>query len=200
MWTRILNLYDCNIYPEQGGGIRSRRLMVLNVVLLLCLMFEYVLCQADIFLCKIYLGLLILKWSQALWEGLTTHCGRMGGCVVPQSVLKARIWVIWRRWWGRGGYKVGERDPLCKGVKTHGVKVACSQGLGVVGTGVEGLGQLVQGAVEGGFEDTGGPHARGQTEGVDDLLWAGVRWQPNPERGGQWWWANILNWSLTVKH
>ncbi|KAF3851642.1 hypothetical protein F7725_013414 [Dissostichus mawsoni] len=28
----------------------------------------------------------------------------------------------------------------------------------------QGLGQLVQGAVEGGFEDTGGPHARGQTE------------------------------------
>jgi len=123
--------------------------------------------------------------SETSQDGLTMDCGWRGHCEVPQSILKARVRVI--RWcrWRRRGYEVGERDPLGEGVQTHGVKVASSQGLGVVGAGVEGLGQLVQGAVEGGFKDTGSTHARGQAEAVDDLLWAGV-WGPlTPERGGQ---------------
>lgn len=116
---------------------------------------------------------------------LTMDCGWRSNGEIPQSVLEARVWVIWRCWWRRWGYKVGEGDPLGEGVQTHGVKVAGSQSLRVVGAGIEGLGQLVQGAVEGGFENTGSTHARGQTESVDDLLWAGVWQQLTPERGGK---------------
>lgn len=132
---------------------------------------------------------MVLKWvtheraqSPALWDRLTMDSGWRGDCEVPQSVLEARVWVIRRCWWGRRGYKVGERDPLSKGVQTHGIKVLGSQRLGVVGARIEGLGQLVQGAVEGGFEDAGSTHTRGQTEGVNDFLWAGVWWQLTSEQ------------------
>lgn len=102
------------------------------------------------------------------------NCGWRGNCEVPQPINKTRIWVIGgsrRRWWG---HEVGEGDPLGEGVKTHRVKVLGSQGLGVVGTGIERLGQLVKGAVEGSLKDTCCSHTRGKTEGVDDLLWTGV--------------------------
>lgn len=125
-------------------------------------------------------------------------CGWRGDCKVPKSILETRVWVIWRCRWGRWGYKVGQGDPLGEGVQTHGVKVAGGQGLGVVGAGVEGLSQLVQGAVEGGFEDAGRTHTRGQTKGVDDLLWTGVWWQLTPERGGQRCYDEILHWLLTI--
>lgn len=125
------------------------------------------------------------KWSPAFWGRLTMDSGWRGDREVPQSILKAWVWVIWRCWWGRRGYKVGERNPLCKWVQAHGVKVAGSQSLGVIGTGVESLGQLIQGAVEGGFEYTGCPHTRWQTEGVDDLLWASIWWQLTSEEKRQ---------------
>lgn len=106
--------------------------------------------------------------------------GWRGHCEVPQSILKAKVWIVRGRRRRRGRHKVGEWDPLSEGVQTHGVEVAGGQSLGVVGAGVEGLRQLVQGAVEGGFQRARRAHARGKTQRVDDLLWAGVWRQFTP--------------------
>lgn len=111
----------------------------------------------------------------------TPGSGRSGGSEVPQPILKASVGVIGGGWRGGRGYKVGQRHSLGEGVQTHGVKVAGGQGLAVVGAGVERLRQLVQGAVEGRFEDAGGAHARWQTQRVGDLLRAGVWGQLTPE-------------------
>lgn len=91
---------------------------------------------------------------------LTVDRGWRRHSEVPQAVLEAGVGVRVIRGGGgrRRGHKVGQRDSLGEGVQAHGVKVAGSQGLGVVGVGVEGPGQLVQGAVEGRFEDAGGTH------------------------------------------
>ena len=69
-------------------------------------------------------------------------CGGRGGGVVPQPVLEARVRVVGRGGRGRRGHEIGEGHPLGEGVQAHGVKVAGRQGLGVVGAGVESLGQL----------------------------------------------------------
>ena len=110
--------------------------------------------------------------------------GGRGGGVVPQAVLEAGVRVVGRGGRGRRRHEIGEGHALGEGVQAHEVKVAGGQGLGVVGAGVEGLGQLVQGAVEGRFEDAGGAHARGQTQGVDDLLGAGIWGQLTSGRTG----------------
>ena len=143
------------------------------------------------------MGCIYESGLSASLDRLTMDCGGRSNSEVPESILKARVWVIRGCWWGRRGYKVGEGDPLGEGVQTHGVKVASSQSLGVIGAGVEGLGQLVQGAVEGGFEDTGSTHTRGQAEGVDDLLRAGVWWQLTPESEGQICYFRIRRWLFT---
>lgn len=112
--------------------------------------------------------------------------GRRWGGKVPQPVLvEARVRVIGRRRRRWRGDEVGQRDPLREGVEAHGVEVARGQGLGLVGAGVEVLGQLLQGAVQGavvgGLEDAGGPHARQQAQCVGDLLGPGVRGQLAPD-------------------
>lgn len=89
---------------------------------------------------------------------LTVGSGGRSYCVVPQSIIKAWLWVIGGCGRGWRWDEVRQRHPLGERVQAHGIKVARCQCFGIVGVGVEALRQLVKCTIKGGFENTGCTH------------------------------------------